>query len=243
LRLSVDRGFERRLAVRTRGVVQLDAADAAGANRVWYAPSEWIPTWRSLARLRVGRDDVCLDYGSGLGRVLLVARRLPFRRVIGLEISPTLAGRARRNLEAQRGTIRCRDATVVEADATEWPVPDDVTVVYMYCPFTGPVFTAAIERIFESLDRRPRRMRLVYNNPYEHNFLLGTGRFRPTDKIPGMWLGRGEEAAVAIVTYEVLAERVEDPRGDPRKVGEWAGFRDSLPILPGDFESASAPSS
>jgi SAM-dependent methyltransferase len=243
VRVGVDSAVEWWLGVHTRGVVQLDQAGAAAANRVWYAPSEWVPIWRSLTRLRVGSDDVCLDYGSGLGRVLVVARRLPFRRVIGVEVSPQLAVEARANLRRQRRRVRCRNAEVVEADAARWSLPDDVTIVYLYCPFTGPVFARAIDRVLESYDRRPRRMRVVYNNPYEHNYLLQTGRFRPMDAIGGRWLGRGEEADVAIVTYELLPVRVEGVTGDPAKAGGWAGYRDSLPALPGEFESAFRPAS
>jgi hypothetical protein len=234
----LDRTVERWLGVRTRGVVELNEVNAAQPNRVWYAPSEWVPIWRSLKRLGISSDDVCLDYGSGLGRVLVVARRLPFRRVIGIEVSSVLAEQARENLRRQRRRVRSRSAEIIEADASAWKVPDDVTVVYMYCPFTGPIFASAIDRMIESVDRRPRRLRLVYNNPYEHNFLLQTGRFRPVDAIRGRWLARGEEADIAIVTYELLPEPVREVSGDPQKVGAWSGLRASRPALPGDFESA-----
>jgi hypothetical protein len=68
----------------------------------------------------------------------------------------------------------------VTADAASYPVGDDVTVVHMFNPFSGPVLTAAIDRVLESIDRSPRTVRLVYSNPREdgHASILGSGRAR-----------------------------------------------------------------
>jgi hypothetical protein len=238
---AVNRAIESRLGVRTGGSLALEEAGAAAPNRVWHTPSDWIPIWRSLRELGVGPSDVLLDYGSGRGRALVAARRLPFRRVVGVEVSPMLADAGRLNLSRQAGRVLCRDAEVVVADAALWVVPDDITVVYMYCPFTGPVFSAAIARLLDSIDRRARRVRLVYNNPYEHNFLLQTGRFRPIVVRPAAWPAWGERARMVIVSYELLPARVDDPRGDPGRLGPWAGYCDLAPTLSGDFESAFDP--
>jgi hypothetical protein len=35
-----------------------------------------------------------------------------------------------------------------------------------------------LERLIESLERRPRSMRLLYLNPTEHAQVVGSGRFR-----------------------------------------------------------------
>jgi hypothetical protein len=235
---ATNRAVEAWLGVRTGESIDLEDAGAAARNRVWHAASDWIPIRRSLAALRVGPSDVFLDYGSGLGRGLVVARGLPFSRVIGVEVSQQLAARARTNLERQAHGVRCRQAEVVVADAALWEVPDDVTVVYMYCPFTGPIFASATRRLLASVDRCGRRVRLVYNNPFEHNFLLQTGRFRPTDVISAIWPGRGVSAGRVIVTYDVLADPVQDPTGDRARLGPWGGFNDNTFSLKGDFESA-----
>src|SRR4051812_13801299 len=54
-----------------------------------YNPSESYRVFRTVVRqfLRPTQHDVFLDYGSGLGRVLLMAATFPFRRVIGVEYS------------------------------------------------------------------------------------------------------------------------------------------------------------
>ena len=103
--------------------------------------------------------------------------------------------------------------------------PDDVTVVYMFNPVIGETFTVAMERLLESVDRVPRRVRLLYNLPFEHNWLMGTGRFRAVAVAPNAWPARRDPTQV-IVTYEVLPADAADPCGDPRFVGAWAGPND-----------------
>jgi hypothetical protein len=122
---------------------------------------------------------------------------------------------------------------VLEADAAAWPFPDEATVVYMYSPFTGPIFAAAVDRLLESIERRPRRVRFVYTNPAEHNHLIETGRFRPVDVTPATW----PAGPMVTVTYEVLPEAVDDPTGDAR-LGPWASYTDRVPKIGETFEPA-----
>ena len=77
-------------------------------------------------------DDVFVDYGSGMGRVLIIAGHEPFKRVIGVEMSEQLNEVARENLDHNRDRFRCQESSD-RADATQWQVPDDVTIVYFYC--------------------------------------------------------------------------------------------------------------
>jgi hypothetical protein len=232
LRIGIDLGIEHVVGVSTRDAVSMDELGLYAGERVWYEPTAWAPLLFALRSLRVSAHDVLLEYGAGKGRVLTIARMFPFRRVIGLEASPELAAQAESNLKRARTPRRCRDVVVEVADAARWPVPRDVSVVYMYCPFTGNMFRRAIDILLESVDAAPRPVRLVYNNPYEHNFLLATGRFRPLAVIPAMspaplsWYSTrlldGYATVPAwherkvIVTYEVTRKGDDAPGTTPR---------------------------
>jgi SAM-dependent methyltransferase len=134
---------------------------------------------RGLRGARISRQDVFLDYGSGKGRMLLRAARRPFARVIGLERDGEDCAFARANLAAAAaaGRTRCGSFEVLQADATAWEVPDDVTYVYMFNPFLDETFAAVVQRLIESLERRPRPLVLVYANPACREALLASGRF------------------------------------------------------------------
>ncbi len=135
---------------------------------------------RGLWGSRVRRSDVLLDYGSGKGRMLLAAAHYPFARVIGLELNEPDCEVARANaqvLTGRRWRRRPTQIEVIQADASTWPVPDDVTYIYMFNPFWGEVFEGMLDRVVESLDRRPRPLTIVYANPKCAPELLATGRF------------------------------------------------------------------
>lgn len=162
----------------------LDELGVAAPERVQYQPSRYTALWRAMRGVDVTRDDTFLDYGCGKGRVLLqAAKGYPFGRVIGVEISAQLAEIARQNVDRVKGKLKVADVEVVVADATSWAVPDDVTYIFMYRPLTGKSFETVIERIGESLDRRPRRLTLMYVYPEQERVILDTGRFVRTRSI------------------------------------------------------------
>jgi predicted RNA methylase len=132
---------------------------------------------RGLRGCRVAREDVFMDYGAGNGRVLLAAARYPFARIVGLEINEPEAAIVRSNASIAGLRRRCSNIEVVIADARVWPLPDDVTYIYLFNPFWDETFKGMLERVVESLDRRPRRLTLIYANPTCTAELLATGRF------------------------------------------------------------------
>jgi SAM-dependent methyltransferase len=146
-------------------------------DRLVYAPSAWHALPRALRYLGVSDHDTFVDFGCGKGRVVHQAAKQPFRRVIGVEISPVLAEIARTNLAARRHEHRCRNVEIVVADAREFQVPDDLTIGYFLHPFTGQTFDAVLRGIVDSIDRHPRRLRLIYLGPHGAE-VLATGRFR-----------------------------------------------------------------
>jgi SAM-dependent methyltransferase len=184
------RPLAHRIAVRTAHVLfergQLDTAPRRelselgldADDRQGYAPTGWFFLRRALRGVRIGAEDVFVDFGSGMGRVVLhVARRYPARRVVGIELAPDLTSVAQQNLARQRERLRCRDVELVTGDVATFTVPDDMTVAYLYNPFTDDLFRTVLTRIGQSLDRAPRDLTLVYVNPQMAADVVATGRF------------------------------------------------------------------
>jgi SAM-dependent methyltransferase len=200
VRRGVDAGadwlmFTRRYEADTVGRIDLDELGLPSDERIYYLPTPWLAFRGAMSKLDIGPDDVFADIGSGKGRVVLMAAAYPFKRVIGVELSAELTEVARANVERNRDRLRARDVELVAADAVEWPIPDDLTVVYFYYPFFGSVFERVVERIVESYDRSPRRIRVVYNCPKDAVTLLRTGRFREVARLRTRYLS----------IYEVIA--------------------------------------
>jgi len=155
-----------RLGIRTTGNILLADVGVAGwGPKARYEPTDYRSLRRALRQLD-GRpaEDVFLDYGSGKGRAVVLTAMYPFRRVIGVELSEQLNGQARANVARARAKLACRDIELITADATAYHVPDDVTCIYMYNPFRGQALADVMGNIRQSLDRRPRKLTIIFKN-------------------------------------------------------------------------------
>ncbi len=76
------------------------------------------------------------------------------------------------------------------ADVLDFDVPDDLTVAYVYNPFSGAIFEGLLQKLIESVDRAPRRLRLIYRTPLEHERVMATRRFRVERSARGFRPGR-----------------------------------------------------
>jgi predicted RNA methylase len=115
-------------------------------------------------------NEVFIDYGAGLGRVVILAAMLPFKRVVGIEISPFLAERARENLSRCRGKLRCEEVEIVNADATMFEVPTDTTTIYFNNPFAGTILAKVLRKIDKSYEQQPRRIKIICYLPLQCAF-------------------------------------------------------------------------
>lgn len=180
------RALERRAGIRTEGHFTPEELGISGEHQVCYKPSNWLALRRVLPPGEVRPADVFVDFGSGMGRVVYqAARSYPFRRVIGVELSARMHAVAVDNIERNRHLFGHTDVRLVRCDVREFEIPDDVTVVYLSNPFLGPIFASVIGRLLATVDRNPRRLRVVYFNPIEEGLLLEAG-FRVAKTIRGL---------------------------------------------------------
>jgi SAM-dependent methyltransferase len=194
--------FERRLGTRTGGRIELAELNLASDYRVQYEPSPWLTLPRILRRSEVAPTDVFIDFGSGLGRMVLEAALLyRFARVLGVELSPELAAVARQNVERNRRRLKTPQVEIVVSDALAYAIPDDLTIAFFYNPFYGPIFAHVIGQLIASVDRSPRRLRIIYNNPFAEEQLLATGRIRRVRSGRSFWSRQRNHHGLAM--YEV----------------------------------------
>jgi SAM-dependent methyltransferase len=107
-----------------------------------------------------------VDLGSGKGRALLLASRLPFRKIIGVEISPELSASATENVRVFSAPWQmCREIETVCADATAFDFPDGPMVLYLYDPFLAPVLKRCLTSLSQNLEADPREVYIVYVHP------------------------------------------------------------------------------
>lgn len=176
----VDRLFDDAYDIDTRGITELADLEVAGRNRIYGLPhiaSDPDEFSDALASLQIRHEDfIFIDLGSGKGRALLLALSFPFRRIIGVEFAVEFYRIAQNNLIrfAATGTDTGR-ITLVHSDATEFDLPLEPLVIYLYNPFNGTVMQRLVERVFQSHKVHPRPIYVVYANAFLEKLWVNHG--------------------------------------------------------------------
>jgi SAM-dependent methyltransferase len=124
-----------------------------------------IARWRRFTPLPDLDEFTFIDVGAGMGRAMLLAAQLPFHAVIGIELHPTLAGIARRNLALWRAQGRALTGIRVYCrDAAAFKLPPGPCVAFLFNPFAGPAMRAVLRTWSTQLEKEPRPLDLLYVN-------------------------------------------------------------------------------
>jgi SAM-dependent methyltransferase len=176
-----------------------------GSDSWPYEGCQWPALRHALNELNPTDSDVFVDLGSGKGKALLMAGLLPYQRVVGVELDAAIAECAQRNLERARPRLKAAVVDSEISNAAEWPIPENASTIFMFNPFFGDTFRKVASRIFDSYDRNPRRLHIVYEHPWEHDWLMSTGRVVVENVRSSTWPSRRQwwESGDVIVTYHV----------------------------------------
>ncbi|HJU53665.1 MAG TPA: class I SAM-dependent methyltransferase [Pyrinomonadaceae bacterium] len=193
------RRFDALNNVRTAGVVDFADLDMTGINIEHSYDYEAIDP--KLFRKAVGSLDirheyfVFVDFGSGMGRAVLLASEFPFREVVGVEFSPELHAVAEENIRCYKPDARrCRDVRSVCADALEYAIPEGPSVLFFYNPFKEKLLADVLENIRRSLERTPREVRVIYVHPKLAHLMDNNDMLTK--------VGNGKVTAVSYIVYK-----------------------------------------
>lgn len=125
------------------------------------------------------RDFTFVDLGSGKGRTLLMASDYPFRRILGVELLPSLHQIAQQNLRQYKSeSQKCFALEAICADATAFPFPEDPLVIYLFNPFPESGMRRVFVNLEQTLRAHPRPVYVLYHNPLLEYVLSESARLR-----------------------------------------------------------------
>jgi predicted RNA methylase len=117
-------------------------------------------------------DSVFVDLGAGKGKVLLMARDYGFKRVVGVEFSHELCEIAKRNLSVyRRKAVADVDVEIIESDVVDYEIKDEENVFFLYNPFDPVVMSSVLRNVDKSLEKKPRRIWLIYLTPVHRDVI------------------------------------------------------------------------
>ncbi len=144
--------FDRRWGTETTRLVNLSALSVdqqRARHGVRYQPSSGDVVSQAVEILGLRpQDHSFVDYGSGKGRICMIAAQAGFRRVIGVEFSSELCAVAERNFErfVEAGGAS-RKPEAVLGDAGAFDPPAGPLLAYLYNPFSPPVLDEVVARL------------------------------------------------------------------------------------------------
>ncbi len=116
-----------------------------------------------LSRLRIEETDRLMDVGCGKGYAMHCFSVLPFGKIAGIEMNEALAKIAKENLAKMYPTDSRFE--VVVGNACNYAGYDEYNYFYLYNPLTEEGIRKFVEQLKASLDREPRNVYLIYQNP------------------------------------------------------------------------------
>ncbi len=142
--------------------IQTDDKDTFHCHR--YEPTPYRVLDTLAQELPLTDRDVLLDYGSGLGRLSFYCNHVFHCGAIGVEMVADFHRRALKNLENYRGVHRER-LQFTQAKAEDYEIPDEVTVIYCFNPFSTAIFRSVLNQIEASYERCQRPITLILYYP------------------------------------------------------------------------------
>jgi SAM-dependent methyltransferase len=125
------------------------------------------------------REFAFIDLGSGKGRTLLMASDYAFRRILGVELLPSLNEIARQNLAQYRSqSQKCFAIESICGDATWFDPPREALVIYLFNPFPESGLRRWLANLAKSLAERPRPVYVLYSNPQLDSVMTETGSLK-----------------------------------------------------------------
>jgi hypothetical protein len=101
--------------------------------------------------LKARQEYTFIDFGSGKGRVLLIAAQYGFKRLGGIELRRELHDRALKNFQDRRNIPPCAMESF-NLDAGKYKFPNEKLVLFFFNPFGREVMTKVLKNLDASLD-------------------------------------------------------------------------------------------
>jgi SAM-dependent methyltransferase len=147
------RAFDRRHGTETSEIVEFPADLVNGDNQLY--GNSYVPTPPKIFHQIIRSLDICfsdftfIDFGSGKGRVVIMALEYDFAKVVGVEYSVPLHDIAAKNVQVFQAS-RPGNLPVVElfcSDAAKFKFPGGNKILYFANPFSEKVMEPILDNL------------------------------------------------------------------------------------------------
>jgi len=159
--------------------LQVDPTEAVSERTHYYADSAGLAFDKIMSHFEISANDAIVDFGCGKGGILISLAKYPFAQITGVEISAELADIARVNIRK----LKIRKVDVQCCDAADFKKLNGYNYFYFFDPFPCVVMAEVLKNIENSVVQRPRKVTLIYLNPYCHELIEAGNLFTMTARL------------------------------------------------------------
>lgn len=120
-------------------------------------------------------NNAILDFGSGKGRIMVVAAHYGFKNITGVDFSESLCREADYNIEKIKPFFPATNFKIICDDATDYAIENDTDVFFFFNPFDEVVMLQVVKNVLFSLKQNARKVYIIYVNPLHKEIFLSAG--------------------------------------------------------------------
>ncbi len=160
----------------TNDLRQLEITSGNKKNAYIYQPVNYYMLETALQFLKEQNiNGGLVDFGCGMGRILVVASHYGFKDITGVEFSPELCNDARNNLKETIQSFPDNQINIICENAGVYCIKKQEAIFIFFNPFDEVVMLPVVKNILKSFKENPREITVVYFNPTEKEIFLSAG--------------------------------------------------------------------
>ncbi|MCL5022902.1 MAG: class I SAM-dependent methyltransferase [Nitrospirae bacterium] len=156
-----------------------DPTETVSERTHYYADSSCLEFDKIISSFTITADDAIVDFGCGKGGILISLSKYPFSKITGVEISRELVEIANKNIRK----LKIRNVDIECCDAAEFKQLDEYNYFYFFDPFPCVVMKDVLSNIEKSVIEHPRKVTIIYLNPFCHDLMESSNIFNKTGEL------------------------------------------------------------
>ena len=157
-----------------------DPAEEVTERTHYFADSGGIEFDKLMSNFKITANDSIIDFGCGKGGILISLSKYPFAKITGVEISPDLVEIAKKNIQK----LAIKNVGIECCDAAEFKQLNEYNYFYFFDPFPCVVMQDVITNIEKSMSEHPRKITIIYLNPFCHDLIAAKSSFVKVMELP-----------------------------------------------------------
>ncbi|MBE0362175.1 hypothetical protein PULV_a3982 [Pseudoalteromonas ulvae UL12] len=152
-------GFDDKHGTDTSGIAETDVHQSSYTR---YVPTPASVVTQVLSSLALDKTQFTfIDVGCGKGRVIALAALEPFKRCIGIELSPDLAAIAQQNMSIIESDVKAEIVEIQCANILVCEFAPEDTVFFLYNPFELVIFSTFVDQVYRNVHCFGKKVQFV----------------------------------------------------------------------------------